>query len=202
MKFYFQLFFISMFILSCSHQASKSQTPKERLISRMDNLTQRPAWVQELKPLSIQKNKIIALGTSALNDEHRVDISYRIAERNGKHFFQSSLEKELSSIFKNLVKPSAVELKHFADFQMDFLRSVMDEVRPVLTYWEKVEVTKAQEASTNQNKFFVSLEMSKDLFIKKLDQNLAKFQKKKYLSKSAAKQIKSHWLNYLTSLKI
>lgn len=201
MKLYFSLLSVLIITISCAHQAT-NQAPVERLISRMGNLTQRPAWVLESTPLLIQKNKLIALGTSALTDEHKLDVSYRIAERNGKHLFQSSLEQEFEVLFKNLSKPTAAELKHLADVRVEFLRMTHDELKLTQKYWEKVEVTKGEEPSANQNKVFVSLEMNKDLFSKKVDQVIAKFQKKKYLSKSSAKQIKTHWLNYLDSLTL
>ena len=100
MKFNYLMLMLIFILASCS--TTNKVEVKENLISRMDGLSERPNWVLESKPVSIQQNKIVVLGSSHLTDEHKMDVSYRIAERNGKHLFQETLEAQTDKIVQNL----------------------------------------------------------------------------------------------------
>jgi len=198
MKFSVLTLLLMAFLSSCA--SHEKVVRHERLVSRMDGLSERPAWVMEHKPISIQKDKIVALGTSALTDEHRMEVAFRIAERNGKHLLQENLETKMKSIYQGLAKSTAKEQKHFMDIQKDLLRSIMDLAKVGGKYWEKVQVSEGDQVKANENKVYVSIETSKDQFLKKVEQVFSKAQSKKQLSKNSALQIKSEWKKFISGL--
>lgn len=198
MKLVIWLLVLAFAITACS--STNKSSVKENLISRMDGLSQRPSWVMVTKPVSIQQNLIIALGSSHLTDEHKMDVSYRIAERNGKHLFQETLEAQSDKILQNLGKLKAKEQKQLLDFRKDLLKTIMDSVVLGKKYWEKVEVIKGVEDSSKKNKVYVSIELGKDNFVKKLDQILTRAQIKKSISKANVLKIKNEWKSFLDSL--
>ena len=76
----------------------------------------------------------------------------------------------------------------------------MDSVVLGKKYWEKVEVIKGDEDSSKKNKVYVSIELGKDNFVKKLDQILTRVQIKKSISKANVLKIKNEWKSFLDSL--
>lgn len=198
MNFKFLVLLLIFTIASCS--TTNKVEVKENLISRMDGLSERPSWVLESKPVSIQQNKIVVLGTSHLTDEHKMEVSYRIAERNGKHLFQETLEVQTDKIVQNLGMLKAKEQKQLFEFRKDLLKGIMESVVLGKKYWEKVEVIKGDEDTSLKNKVFVSVELGKDNFVKKLDQLLSKAQGRKSISKANVLKIKNEWKAFLASL--
>jgi hypothetical protein len=195
-----KIFMLAIIFIAANCSTGSKNVVKENLISRMDGLSQRPAWVLEARPVSIQQNTIVVLGSSHLTDEHKMDVSYRIAERNGKHLFQETLESQSDKIVQSLGKLKAKEQKQLADFRKEILKGMMDSVVLGKKYWEKVEVVRADVDSSKQNKVYVSIELGKDNFIKKLDQILARAQSKKSISKANVLKIKNEWKSFLASL--
>jgi len=133
------LFLSALFVTACS-SAPKQSTPEhdpDVVLSRIDNMKERPSWLKESEPFRIEGGSLLVLGMATIPASDRVEAAYRIAENNAKAGVSSAIDQRLDFIFQNAEEGTAAGAVQSRYIGAEASKVVTSSLRLKYRYWEK-----------------------------------------------------------------
>ena len=187
---------VALTFFSCSSQKEavrENNSPSETVISRIDAMPSRPAWLKESEPFSVEGSKLVALGSATIPGNHRLEAAFRIAENNAKNIFSNSISQKLSYVFQNAEEGTSMEGNTSSFIGGEVSRLVTSSLRLKNRYWERVHVINENGAPSLIYKVFATVSMEDSEFRSTLDRVLKKAEAKNEISPGMVKKIEKHW---------
>lgn len=141
----------------------------DKVISRSDELSSRPAWVQDDNPVVIKNDDMFITSMATVrSDRANISQGYRIAENQAK--------TDLSNAIKTDIKTNFVDAQEGVEgdqFRTEFLSIEKSEISfsglmPSNRYWEKVLVTNANGDKEMEYRFFARMKIKEADFKKQM----------------------------------
>src|ERR1035438_3002312 len=73
----------------------------DKVLSRVDDLGERPNYIQESKPFRFENGMVISTGMTTIPASSRVEAAYRIAQNSAKAAIAGAIEQRLDFVFQN-----------------------------------------------------------------------------------------------------
>ncbi|OQW48517.1 MAG: hypothetical protein A4S09_04890 [Proteobacteria bacterium SG_bin7] len=110
----------------------------DKVLSRIDNMEERPNWVKESEPFYVERGTVYSLGITTIREDQRVEAAYRVASNNAKHVVSQAITQRLSYVFQR-----GEENEGFNDVTSKYIGAEASELttshlKPSRYYWEKV----------------------------------------------------------------
>src|ERR1035441_1809092 len=86
---------------SSTEKKSASEAVSDKVLSRIDDLGERPNYIQESKPFRFENGMVISTGMTTIPASNRVEAAYRIAQNNAKASIAGAIEQRLDFVFQN-----------------------------------------------------------------------------------------------------
>jgi hypothetical protein len=126
------LLLLIIFVTSCS-------SISEKVISRMDNVDEKPSWATLSKTMFVKEGKVFSVGLTEANAGSRVSALSRVADNNARFELSRTIIDESSFIFQNM-EEGAEEGGQLSRFYGNELsKHVSHGVRQEKRYWEKIQ---------------------------------------------------------------
>lgn len=185
-----------MLLAGCSSvvkNPTKAEIDPDRVVSRIDDLSSRPDWVQESEPFRIEKGTVISTGMTTIPASDRIEAAYRIAQNNAKSAIAGAIEQKLEFILQNTEEGTSINSTQARYIGAEASSLVTNSIRPGKNYWEKVASTQDSGERITQYKVFSTVTMPEDEFRKAIFEAIKKAQGKGGLSKDFAQKVNEHW---------
>ncbi len=166
---------------------------QEKIISRIDEISSRPSWLQEQTPFRIESGKVLSMGMTTIPADHNLSAAYRIAENNSKALISHSIEQRLDFIFQNAEESTALGTNQAQYIGAEASKLTSNSLKPSKRYWEKVATIGQDGQTTVQYKVFALSEMAEEDFKKAIVDSIRKNQGKQGISADFAKKVDKHW---------
>ena len=108
----FILISISILSLASCSSSPKNPTPEntpDKVLSRINDLSSRPDWLNKEHPFEIKSGTVSSLGQTTIPGDNRVEAAYLIADNNAKAAICSSIESRLDFVFQNAEEGTAID---------------------------------------------------------------------------------------------
>lgn len=187
------------FSVGCSSTNSKKiaeiqgNVGAERVLSRIDELSARPAWLKESEPFRIESGKVYSMGMTSLPVDDRVEAGFRIAENNGKAAISNAIEQRLDFVFQNAEEGTAMSTTQARYIGAEASKLTTSSLRPSKRYWEKVATTQENGQVTVQYRVFVLVEMPENDFKAAIVDAIRRSKGKAGISAEFAEKVDKHW---------
>lgn len=191
-----------IFLAGCStavKNPTKAEIEPDRVVSRIDDLSSRPGWVQESEPFRIEKGVVISTGMTTIPTSDRVEAAYRIAQNNAKSAIAGGIEQKLEFILQNAEEGTSINSTQARYIGAEASSLVTNSIRPGKNYWEKVASTQDSGERITQFKVFSTVTMPEEDFKKAIFDAIRKAQGKGGLSKDFAQKVNEHWDKFTSS---
>lgn len=141
----------------------------DKVISRSDELSSRPSWVQDDNPVVVKNGDMFVTSMATVrSDKANISQGYRIAENQAK--------TDLSNAIKTDIKTNFVDAQEGVEgdqFRTEFLSIEKSEISfsglmPSNRYWEKVLVTNADGDKEMEYRFFARMKIKEADFKKQM----------------------------------
>lgn len=172
---------------------TKAEIEPDKVISRIDDLSSRPDWVQESEPFRIEKGLVVSTGMTTIPASDRVEAAYRIAQNNAKAAIAGAIEQKLEFIFQNAEEGTSINATQARYIGAEASNLVTSTIKPGKNYWEKVATTQDSGERLTQYKVFSTVIMPEDEFKRAIFEAIKKSQGKGGLSKDFAKKVDAQW---------
>jgi hypothetical protein len=173
--------------------ASQSEIQPDRVISRIDNMNDRPEYISESEPFRISNGVVYSTGMTTLPADHRVEAGQRIAANNAKAAIAGAIESRLSFVFQNGEEGTSVDSSQVRHIGAEASELVTNSIRPYKNYWEKVATTEDSGQRTTKYKIFSVVQMPEADFKQAIFAAVKKAQGKGEVSKDFQDRLNSHW---------
>ena len=111
----------------------------DKVISRSDDRSSRPAWATEERPLTEKGGYLYFLGQARLPAEKaNISMGYRIAENNAKNSLAGVINQNLTYMFQNAEEGATYDATQIQFVSTESAKAVMSKALPSERYWEKV----------------------------------------------------------------
>jgi len=188
--------FIPVFMLSllfgCSSQTMKSDY-SEQVLSRIDGLTERPAWFKESESFKIVNGEVVSLGNTSIPADHRLESAIRIAQSNAKAGICNSIEQKLEFIFQNAEEGTTLDANQVRFIGSEVCKLTSSSLKNDKIYWEKVLAFKTNGEKSVEYKVYASVTMSEIELKKAILESLSKRSGKVALSKNFTQTVEKNW---------
>lgn len=126
----------------------KLEPTPDVVLSRIDNLSERPSWLKESDPFYFENGSLYSLGTATLKEDQRVESGGRIATINAKATISQAISQRLSVAFQHGEEGAGLD-----EAQTQYIAASASEIttshlKPTKYYWEKI----SQVDSSGQSK--------------------------------------------------
>lgn len=201
-----KLLSLSILLTACSSQ--NVSTPKvetnqiedsEKVISRIDSLTERPSWLKESEIFKIKDGNVVSLGSTSIPGNHRVDAAIRIAINNAKSGLCSAIEQRLDFIFQNAQEGTELDTNSTRFIGAEACKITTSSMMNDKIYWEKVLTTYESGEKKSQYKIFALVVISESEFKKAIIDSINKRSGKKGVSKEFAEKVDKHWDQFINN---
>lgn len=185
-----------IFLAGCSSAVknpTKAEIEPDKVVSRIDDLSSRPDWVQEAEPFRIEKGTVISTGMTTVPASDRVEAAYRIAQNNAKSAIAGAIEQKLEFILQNAEEGTSANSNQVRYIGAEASNLVTSSIRPGKNYWEKVATTLDSGERVTQYKVFSTVVMPESDFKQAVFDAIKKAQGKGGISKDFAKKVDAHW---------
>lgn len=172
---------------------TKAEIEPDKVISRIDDLSSRPDWVQESEMFRIEKGVIVSTGMTTIPASDRVEAAYRIAQNNAKAAIAGAIEQRLEFVFQNAEEGTSINASQARYIGAEASNLITSSIKPGKNYWEKVATTQDSGERITQYKVFSTVTMAEDEFKRAIFEAIKKSQGKGGLSKDFAKKVDAHW---------
>lgn len=186
---------IALILVGCS-STPKSSTPDDtpdKILSRINDMSSRPDWLNEERPFEVKNSKVIFLGQTTIPGNDRVEAAYMIAENNAKGGICSAIESRLDFIFQNAEEGTAIDSTQARRIGAEACKITTSSIRPGSRYWEKVAMTTDSGERVTRHKVFATVTMPETDFKNAILEAVRKQQGKGGLSKDFSKKVDEHW---------
>lgn len=205
MKQLFLLLFLPLGFVACStgpvSRPNTSEAEPDKVLSRIDDMKERPTWLKESEPFKIQSGEVTSLGSTVIPVDHRVEAAYRIAENNAKGAIAGAIEQKLDFIFQNAEEGTSVDATQARYIGAEASKLVTSSIRPGKRYWEKVASTTDGGQRMTSYKVFATVSMPEADFKRAVMDAVRKAQGKGGLSADFAKKVDAHWDQFASESK-
>lgn len=184
---------ISIFGCSSSPKLNNSETQPDKVISRINDLSERPSWLNETRPFEIKNGAVISLGQTTIPGDNRVEAAYLIAENSAKGSLCNSIESRLEFIFQNAEEGTAIDANQVRRIGAEACKLTSSNIRIGNRYWEKVASTTDSGERVTRIRVFATAEMPESEFKKAIIEAAKKQQGKPGISEDFAKKVDKHW---------
>lgn len=185
-----------IFLAGCSSAVknpTKAEIEPDKVVSRIDDLSSRPDWVQEAEPFRIEKGTVISTGMTTVPASDRVEAAYRIAQNNAKSAIAGAIEQKLEFILQNAEEGTSANSNQVRYIGAEASNLVTSSIRPGKNYWEKVATTLDSGERVTQYKVFSTVVIPESDFKQAVFDAIKKAQGKGGISKDFAKKVDAHW---------
>lgn len=182
-------------LIGCSSSPTvrTAETVPDKVISRIDDLSERPKYIKESEPFRIENGNVISMGSTTIPASNRVEAAYRIAQNNAKAAIAGAIEQRLEFIFQNAEEGSGLDTTQARYIGAEASNLVTSSIRPDKNYWEKVASTTDSGGRVTQYKVFATVTMPEQDFKRAILDAVRKAQGKGGLSADFAKKVDQHW---------
>lgn len=189
------LLIIAATLAGCASSTQKStpETQPDKVISRINELSERPSWLNETRPFEIKNGSVISLGQTTIPGDNRVEAAYLIAENSAKGSLCNSIESRLEFIFQNAEEGTAIDANQVRKIGAEACKLTSSNIRIGNRYWEKVASTTDSGERVTRYRVFATAEMSEGEFKKAIIEAAKKQQGKLGLSEDFARKVDRHW---------
>lgn len=139
-------------------QNSPETTP-DKVLARIDGLTERPNWFSESEAFVIRNGEVASLGSSTIPGDQRIEAAIRIAENNAKAGLCKVLEQRLEFVFQNAEEGASVDATQARFIGSEACKLTTSSMRPGRIYWEKVATTSERGERLARYRVFATITM-------------------------------------------
>ncbi len=195
---------ISMCVLAGCSSTPKSTSPEvmpDKVLSRINDVSSRPGWLNEEKPFEIKDGSVQSLGQTTIPGSDRVEAAYNIADNNAKGAICSAIESRLDFIFQNAEEGTAIDSTQARRIGAEACKITTSSIRPGNRYWEKVVMSTDSGERVTRYKVFATVTMPETDFKRAVMNAIRKAEGKGGLSQDFAKKVDDHWDNFVKGEK-
>src|SRR3989338_3729137 len=194
-KFFSEVLLAAFMFRSCASvpTSTSSENVPDKVISRIDNMDQRPAWVTESEPFRIENGQVISIGVTTLGGDNRVEAVQRVAANNAKAAIASAIETRLETLFQNAEEGTAIDSSQVRYVGSEATSLVTNAIRPGKFYWEKVATSLDSGERVTRYKIFSSVTIPEADYRKAVLDAIRKAQAKGGISADFAKKAEAQW---------
>ncbi len=184
-----------LILAGCSSTPSQrnSETEPDKVVARIDNLEERPKYINEAEPFRLENGAVVSTGMTTIPTSDRVEAGYRIAQNSAKAAIAGAIEQRLEFIFQNAEEGTALGATQARYIGAEASKLVTNSIRPGKNYWEKVATTTDSGDRITQYKIFSTVHMPEADFKRAIFDAIRAAQGKTGLSKSFADKVNAHW---------
>lgn len=172
---------------------NKPETQPDVVISRIDDMSERPPWLKEAAPFRIENGMVISMGIYTMPSDQRVESGFRIANNNAKAAISSAIEQKLSFILQNAEEGSSFDSSQVRYIGAEASEITSSTMRPMHQYWEKISTTLDSGERVTRYKIFAIVNMPEDEFKKAIYNAMNKGQGKGKISADFKEKVDKHW---------
>ena len=187
---------VGMLVMAgCSSAQSQrnSETEPDKVVARIDNLDERPKYINESEPFRIENGTVVSTGMTTIPTSDRVEAGYRIAQNSAKGLIAGAIESRLEFIFQNAEEGTSLGATQARYIGAEASKLVTNSIRPGKNYWEKVATTTDSGDRITQYRIFSTVHMPETDFKRAVFDAIRAAQGKGGLSKSFAEKVDAHW---------
>ncbi|MBS1983224.1 MAG: hypothetical protein JST16_03550 [Bdellovibrionales bacterium] len=184
---------------ACSSHPPSPENQEDKVLSRANDLKERPSWIDETEPFKIENAQAVSLGLTTIPGDHRVDAAYRIAENNAKAAIASQIESKLSFVFQNAEEGTSGDSSQARFIGAEASEMLTSSIKPGRRYWEKVATTTDSGARITKYKVFVTVTMAESDLKEAVRRAIAKREGGGQLSANFSKKVDEHWDKFVNA---
>lgn len=193
------LFLASLTACSSAPVINGTQVQEDKVLSRIDGLSSRPAWLKESEVFKVEEGMVYGLGSAVIPGDNRVEAAYRIAENNAKARLAGSIEQRLEYLFQNAEEGTSQESTQARYIGSEASKLTTSSIRTEKVYWEKVAVFNSDgQASIVYRVFARSSIPEKDLKAA-IREAIEKRKGDSRLSKSFSEKVDQQWDKFVNA---
>ena len=172
---------------------SPTEPIADKVLSRIDDLSERPKYIKESEPFYVENGNVYSLGMTTLEENQRIEAGYRIASNNAKHTMSQAIEQKLSFIFQRSEENEGFDSTLSRYIGAESTELVAQHIKPTKLYWEKVATTSSDGQRKVFYKVFSLVSMPESEFKKSVLAASNKAEKKGKLSEDFSEKVNAHW---------
>jgi hypothetical protein len=184
---------------SSSPKLVETATPETRpdiVLSRIDDLKERPSWVHESQPFRQDGEKILSQATTQIPSDHRLEAAYRICFNSAKANIATAIEQKMQFIFQQSSEGTDDRTTaHFIGSEMATMTS--SSLRPANQYYEKVATTTDSGERKTIYRIFCEVQMPAEDFKTKVFAAMTAAEGQGKISSGFQAKIESQWNSFV-----
>lgn len=197
-----RIIYLSFLFLAvgCSSTGPKTVTPENSpdvVLSRADDMKERPNWVQETKPFRQEESMIISQGYTQISSDHNLNAAYRICFNNAKAGISTAIEQKLEFIFQQSSEGTELDsaTAQFIGSEMSSLTT--NYMKSSNQYYEKIASTNDSGERKTYYKVYCTTEMPVQDFKKHLAAAMKKAEDKGKITADFKQKVDSQWVRFV-----
>lgn len=165
----------------------------DKVLSRINDMSSRPGWLNEEKPFEIQNGSVVSLGQTTIPGDNRVEAAYAIADNNAKGAICSAIESRLDFIFQSAEEGTDIDSTQVRRIGAEACKITTSSIRPGSRYWEKMALSTDSGQRVTRYKVFATVTMPETDFKRAVLNAIKKHEGKGGLSQDFSKKVDDHW---------
>lgn len=174
-----------------------AENTPDKVVSRINDASARPSWLNEERPFEVKDGSVISLGQTTIPGDNRVEAAYTIADNNAKGAICSAIESRLEFIFQGAEEGTAIDSTQARRIGAEACKITTSSIRPGSRYWEKVAMTSDSGERVTRYKVFATVTMPETDFKRAVINAIRKQEGKGGLSQDFSKKVDEHWDNFV-----
>lgn len=143
----------------CS-SAPKGQSEPDVVLSRSNDLKERPAWVDETRSFSVKDGTATFLGSTSIPGDDRVESGYRIAEADAKTKICQMVANKMDALFQHAEEGTSYDSSQTRSTFMEACSKLtLNGIEPGNHYYEKVAMSLNSGERVTRYKIFATISM-------------------------------------------
>lgn len=188
----YQICTVALLVLTVSCSTTiKSMPGTDNVMSRIDDLKERPEWFKESQDVQVLGDKIVFWGRSTLKRDERIESGYKISELAAKAKIANYVSERINSITQTAEEVSDTDRSLFKEIITQRSQVRLSGIVNGKRYWEKVLVTTGDGESVVEHRVFQSVEIRKSDLQKLVKDAL--LQGKNKLSEEFSEKVEAEW---------
>ncbi len=133
---------------------SSVQRQSERVISRANDLSSRPSWLDETRAFTVEDKNVVFLGQASLPASGRLESGYRIAEADAKARICQNVANTMEADFQLAAEGEGGDANQTKYIFTEACKKVtIHGAQPDRRYWEKIEVVENGDSQAKYRVF-------------------------------------------------
>ncbi len=197
MKRLFITAIVPILAIGCASSPRSPENSEDKVISRIDNIDERPEWLKESEPFKISAGKVVSLGSTVIPANHRLSAAYRIAANNAKAQVSTAIEQRLEFVFQNAEEGTEMDTTQARYIGAEASKLTTSKLHIKDRYWEKVATTTDAGERITQYRVFVTVEMPEQDFKKAVFRAINGGQTSRGISSNFSEKVDKHWDSFV-----